>query len=441
MTSGQFAHVPVDSIIVDRSKRQRTDLPDLTELKQSIRDRGLIHPIVVTRELELVAGECRLQSFKELGRTTIPVHYTDELPHEELHLIELEENVKRAALPWQDECRAVREYHLLRKAAEPEWTQENTADALGMARQTVMDKLQVAEELVNGNSMVVEAPRYSTARGIVDRAAARKDEAALQALQKFKTPETEKAPDAIEVADFNEWAPLYEGPKFNFIHMDFPYGIDANKFNQGAAPSHGGYSDTADDYWRLCTTLVRTLDRIASQSCHFMFWFSMHYYHDTLEFFEQHSDIKFDPFPLIWTKSDNVGILPDPERGPRRIYETCLFGARGDRKIVRATSNSVAWASERDQHMSIKPQGMLERFFTMFVDSNTLMLDPTAGSGGALRAAEALGARLVHGLERDPEFAARANLAMNKFRMNRKEKKDAGDVRDSGWESGSPNNP
>jgi hypothetical protein len=66
---------------------------------------------------------------------------------------------------------------------------------------------------------------------------------------------------------------------------------------------------------------------------------------------------------------------------------------------------------------------MLERFFGMFVDSNTLMLDPTAGSGGALRAAEVLGARLVIGLERDPEFAGRANQAMTKFRLARKEAK------------------
>src|SRR5258708_20224521 len=105
-----------------------------------------------------------------------------------------------------------------------------------------------------------------------------------------------------------------------------------------------------------------------------MFWFSMHYYHDTLLFFETYTDFKIDPFPLVWMKSDNVGILPDPTRGPRRIYETCLFGARGDRQIARAVSNAVFSPSERDQHMSIKPQEMLEKFFRIFFDPNTFIL-------------------------------------------------------------------
>lgn len=145
----------------------------------------------------------------------------------------------------------------------------------------------------------------------------------------------------------------------------------------------------------------------------------MHFYEDTLGFFEQHTDFRIDPFPLVWIKSDNVGILPDPERGPRRIYETCLFGSRGDRKIVRSTSNAVSSPSQRDLHMSIKPTEMLEKFFAMFVDKNTRMLDPTCGSGGALCAAEALGSSYVIGLERNKEFADRANIALRKNRNAR----------------------
>ena len=120
-------------------------------------------------------------------------------------------------------------------------------------------------------------------------------------------------------------------------------------------------------------------------------------------------------------KSDNIGILPDPERGPRRIYETCFFGSRGDRRIVRPTSNAVSAASDRMEHMSAKPEIMLASFYRMFVDSNTIMLDPTCGSGSALRAAEGLFASHTVGLERNPEFAARANAALRKSRQVRKE--------------------
>lgn len=418
MTSGTFTSIALGDIIVNRAERQRRELPNIDILADSIKRLGLIHPIVISRELELVAGERRLEATRSLGHTHINCQFVDELDSPIRRAIELEENIKREALPWQDEAKAVLEYHELRASQEPDWTQEKTSEALGIAPQTTATKIKVAREILNGNSMVAEAPRYSTARGIVERAESRKDDEALAALT--RRPITIEIPDSIQVADFNEWAKTYDGPRFNFLHCDFPYGIDADKFNQGAASAHGGYSDTEEDYWRLCHTLAANLDTLCTESAHIMFWFSMKYYHDTLIFFETYTDFRIDPFPLIWMKSDNVGILPDPERGPRRIYETCLFGSRGDRKVVRSISNSVSSPSQRDEHMSIKPEAMLSTFFRMFVDQNTIMLDPTCGSGGALRAAEGLGAPSVTGLERDPEFAARANAALRKSREMRK---------------------
>src|SRR5215471_1418614 len=115
-------------------------------------------------------------------------------------------------------------------------------------------------------------------------------------------------PEPILNLDFNQWVKTYEGPRFNFVHCDFPYGIEADTFNQGAAATHGGYVDTARTYWTLCESLVANLPRITTESCHFMFWFSMHYYQPTIEFFRKYN-VEFDPFPLVWIKSDNVGIL------------------------------------------------------------------------------------------------------------------------------------
>lgn len=422
MTSGTFNSIPISSIIINRAERQRKEIPNVEVLADSLRRLGLIHPIVITRDSVLVAGERRLAAATLLGWTTINCQFLDELDPTFAHAIELEENIKREALPWQDECRAVAEYHALRQAEEPAWSQEQTAEALGLTQASISQKLSVARELRAGNKMVAEAPRYSTAHRMIARAESRKDDAALLAL----SPKSKAAvePDSILNADFNKWAPTYDGPKFNFLHCDFPYGINADKFNQGAAASHGGYADDEGTYWALLQTLAENQDRLCAESCHIMFWFSMHFYTETKAFFAEHTDFKIDPFPLIWMKSDNVGILPDPERGPRRLYESCLFGSRGDRKIVRAASNAVFAPSQRDEHMSIKPEEMLIKFFGMFVDSSTNLLDPTCGSGGALRAAERLSAACVTGLEKDPDFAERANLALRKARLTRKEKTD-----------------
>ena len=419
MTSGQFHSVALSDITVNREGRQRREINNLETLSDSIKRLGLIHPIVITRGLALVAGERRLAAALSLGWTHIACQYVDELGEFALRAIELEENIKRKNLDWKDECQAVSDYHDLRKSEELAWSMEDTGNALGYSKAAISHFISVAKEVKAGNSRVIEAPRFSTARGIVDRKNARLDAAALTDFKEAARPQAEEAPSAILNEDFCTWAPTYTGPKFNFIHCDFPYGIGADKFNQGSAPLHGGYDDSEDTYWRLCRTLCDNLSRIASESCHLMFWFSMHFYQPTLDFFADHSDFNLDPFPLVWLKSDNIGILPDPQRGPRRIYETALFGARGDRKVVRSKSNAYAAPSVRDSHMSIKPEPMLGHFFEMFVDESTLFLDPTCGSGSSVRAAERHGAAGVIGLEIDKEFAEQANISLKRFRSAR----------------------
>lgn len=424
MTSGTFHSVELSSIIINREGRQRRDLVDIPDLAESINRIGLINPIVVTRDLVLVAGERRLEACRSIGWTNISVQFTDELTDPELRAIELEENVKRSALPWQDECKAIQEYHELRKSeATDGWSLEDTGKALGIDVSDVSRKITVAKEINSGNTRVIEAPKFSVARGIVERKAARLDEEAMEGLKelaRIDKPIVEDFPESIINADFTEWSRSYSGPKFNLIHCDFPYGIGADKFNQGAAPLHGGYDDSEETYWNLCHILSSRIDQLATPSCHIVFWFSMHYYHDTLTFFNKHTDFVLDPFPLVWIKSDNIGTLPDPQRGPRRIYETAFFGSRGDRKIVRAKSNGYAAPTVRDSHMSIKPEPVLKHFFEMFVDESTIFLDPTCGSGSSVRAAESLGASHVLGLEMNPEFHASASRALRSARLMRR---------------------
>lgn len=407
MTSGQFTSFPVDAITIppDRQRKENLSVEDLIP---SIRDRGLINPIVITREGVLVAGERRLTAVRALGWDKITVQFTDELNEIQLHLIELEENVKRKNLTWQNECAAVLKYHQFQLSLEPDWTHEKTADALGYGRQTISDYLGVAKEIVSGNTRVAEAPKFSTAKNITVRNAARKRDSAISEI--FNEPEPEKSIPLLN-ADFREWSKSYEGPKFNFIHCDFPYGVNADEHDQGSAADHGGYEDGFEVYTELLDVLSDSMDNIVADSAHLMFWFSLDYYEYTRI---RLSDMgwRVNPFPLIWHKSDNTGILPDAKRGPRRIYETAFFASRGDRFVVQPVSNCFSHGVTKTIHMSEKPVGMLKHFFRMFVDEHSLVLDPTCGSANSIRAAKAAGAALVFGIERDTEFF---NLAKEHF--------------------------
>lgn len=431
MISGNFRSVSIDAITVLRDQRQRRELVNIDELAASIREVGLINPPVVTDELVLVAGERRLTACRSLGWTAIPVQFASTLDTTELHLIELEENVKRVDLSWQDQCAAVLEYHRLRTLQEG-WTASQTAEQLGVSPATVTNQIMVAEELAKGNLRVAEADKYSVALGVVKRD---RERAAASAFDKLAVAATRvdigEPAESIEVGevdlstseadaanlariiapfshkDFREFVVDYAGPKYNFIHCDFPYGVNAQSHAQGAGQAFGTYADSADVYWELLDTLAEAMQDVVSPSAHMMFWFSMDYYHETKVRLES-MGWRVNPFPLIWHKSDNSGILPDPKRGPRRIYETAFLCSRGDRLIVQAISNVASFPNTKEIHMSEKNPQMLAHFFRMFVDKHTVMLDPTMGSGNAVIVAEEMGADYVLGLERDEEFYTRA---------------------------------
>jgi ParB family transcriptional regulator, chromosome partitioning protein len=430
VTSGNFHSIDTEAIQINRERRQRRDLGNIDDLADSIRRLGLIHPIVVTRDYELVAGERRLIAVRRLGWPVIPAQFTDELEPARLRAIELEENIKRKDILWQDQVNAVREYHIIRAKEEPTWTQSDTADAIGLSQPQINAMLQVAKEIAEGNTRVADAPKFSTAEGIVRRKLERQDEQAIRSIKESfgYNAEPDIKQQTIIRANFHEWVPAHAAPRFNFLHCDFPYGIAADSFNQGAAPAHGGYADSKEVWEKLMETLAVATKRICVPSCHLMFWFAMRkgdsrLYEPTAKALEAMGwDI--NPLPLIWMKTDDVGIIPDPERGPRQVYETCLFGSRGDRKITRAVSNAYGCPTVRDKHMSEKPEPMLRHFFRMFVDEHTVMLDPTCGSGSAVRAAEGLGAKFVLGLEINEEFVERAQDALEKARKLRVQSKE-----------------
>lgn len=425
MLSGSFRPIPLSSITI-APDRQRKELSGIPELAASIRQLGLIHPIVVTPELQLVAGERRFRAHEHLGLTHILAQFTTELPPEELEAIELEENVKRKSLTWTEEVAAVTRLHALKLQSDPEWAQQDTANLLSTSQSMIADYLLVASYMTAGEPLVLEAANYATARNICRRKEQRAeveedgkvDEAfdkvfagpvsmdlsgrkKAEPSPKLQLAEPEQKPVPYLHADFIEWSKqAWTGPKFNFVHCDFPYGINYDKHNGGATGLLGKYADTPELYLECIRSLKRCMaDRVAD-SAHLMFWLSarLEIVHQSKLALED-MGWKINPVPLIWHRSDNSGILPDPQRGPRQVYEVCLFGSRGDRKIVQAVSNLFAHPKTKDVHASEKPRAMLQHFFRMFVDEHTVMLDPTMGSGNSILAAEESSPKFVLGIE------------------------------------------
>jgi len=120
--------------------RKIFDEQKIAELAESIREHGVVQPIVVRRvgEVhELVAGERRLRASKVAGLTTIPVIIKDYLP-EQAMAISLIENLQRENLNSIEEASAFQ-----RLAQEFRFTQEEIAKKVGKSRSVIANAMRL----------------------------------------------------------------------------------------------------------------------------------------------------------------------------------------------------------------------------------------------------------------------------------------------------------
>jgi len=423
------------TITIDRDDRQRREL-DISSMIESVKKRGVLHPIIIDRNKKLIAGERRLTACLKLG-VSVPVRYFDSLSPEEALAIELEENIKREDLFWKDEVKAiVRIHNLFKQINDKEWSQEKTAEELGYSTAHITRALRVDEDFNDPriDSCVTVTAAYNI---LVRQDERKKDNMLSKIIEAGRTQSISKAEpigeseqtgiilplasppplqDSILCADFIEWVANYRGPLFNFIHCDFPYGIKAFAGQQMARVGDF-YDDDPDVYWALLEAFATHRDNFISHSAHVMFWFSMQKYTETVRFFKSNMpEFEVNPTPVIWVKSDNSGICPDPKKYQRQVYESALLLTRGGRPLVKVVSNVYSGPTDKTLHTSTKPEPMLKYFFGALVDQHTHLLDPTCGSGSALRAAEDAGAEFVFGLDQNTEHVANANAALRKAR-------------------------
>ncbi len=76
-TNNNHPRMRIADIII--GKRYRQDIGDIAELAKSIREVGLLHPIVITPDRRLIAGQRRLKALEELGWAEVPVHIAEGL--------------------------------------------------------------------------------------------------------------------------------------------------------------------------------------------------------------------------------------------------------------------------------------------------------------------------------------------------------------------------
>ncbi|MHC1744412.1 MAG: ParB/RepB/Spo0J family partition protein [Syntrophobacteraceae bacterium] len=141
----QLFYCPVERLIPNPYQpRQSPETADLEELVKSIKEKGVLQPILVTRtdvpeQYQILAGERRWQASKLAGLADVPVIVREATSAEVLELA-LIENVQRRDLNCIEEAIAYQ-----RLQTEFSLTQDQIAQRVGKNRATVANTLRLLQ--------------------------------------------------------------------------------------------------------------------------------------------------------------------------------------------------------------------------------------------------------------------------------------------------------
>ena len=120
--------------------RQNYDEVKLAELAASIKEKGLLQPILVRKAgmgYEVIAGERRLRAVRKLGLDQVPAIIKNVTDREAL-VLALVENIQREELNAIEEAQGFK-----RLVDEFQFTQESVAESIGKDRSTVTNLLRL----------------------------------------------------------------------------------------------------------------------------------------------------------------------------------------------------------------------------------------------------------------------------------------------------------
>lgn len=132
--------ISVDKIVPNRFQpRLAFNEKDLTDLADSIKEHGIIQPLVlrsIGEKYEIIAGERRYKAAKMLGLKTVPavVKNVDNVKSAELAVVE---NIQRKDLS------AIEEAQSYKKLMDDGMTQDQIAKTIGVAQSTIANKIRL----------------------------------------------------------------------------------------------------------------------------------------------------------------------------------------------------------------------------------------------------------------------------------------------------------
>lgn len=401
--------VPIEDIIIPENRQRREfDEEKLFELRDSIRSKGLMHPIVVRNDgATLVAGERRLRAIRllkaaylcngeSIAEGRVPVLALSDLTPTELEEAELEENTVRLDLTWQERDAAIARLHDFRTRQAESRGEKQTAS------NTVAELLGRSARAGEATQIVSDAVLLNQHLSDPAVANAKSRREALNIVRK-KLQEEHNAIVAGEVRKVQSRHVLLHGSclqemsklpdeLFDVICTDPPYGIGADKFVPLSGSESGqthDYEDSYENAFEIWRTILDEGMRVCKPDAHLYMFYDFRYH---FELTSLATDLGWSVWkrPIIWHKPGG-GMLGDSTRGPRLSYECILYARKGDKRVTGVFLDTIIqMGTDTSQHAAAKPPTLIANLLQRSCTPGDHVLDPCCGSGSIFPAANKL---------------------------------------------------
>lgn len=391
--------------VIQIGERFREDYGDVESLAQSIKSEGLINPITVDTESNLLAGGRRLEACKLLGWDSIDATIFKIENEYELRIVELIENIQRKEMTWAEQANLVKRINDLMKSEDKQWTQKQTAGLLSMSPGHVSDQLSIADVVDQVPSLgeigslhdavkTYRALCVSMAEAELSERLQAKAEASHRAEQGAEDEHcndphlafVKLCNDAYKIQDVIEGLQnLPSDTRFDFVEVDPPYDAAFDyKYDVTKQEIYGN---------RTYSEFMRAVIDGAYQSMRansFMIcWFPTREYtmfFETLEAIFGQKQV--DPIPAIWYKETQPA--GDIERMLARRYESFFVAWKGKPVLqLKGLPNIFEYntvPSSARWHPVQRPIDLMIRLHEIFCPSFGNTLIPFAGSGTPINA-------------------------------------------------------
>jgi DNA modification methylase len=319
--------------------------------------------------------------------------------------IELEENIRRRDISWQEKAKATSQLFELRKlqadkAGTPEPTiSDLTRELQGNLsnRDTIRTEILVSKHL--SDPEVAKAKSSQEAFKVLKRREELKRSAELGVSvgRNFSS-----ASHTLIQGNCQEILRTLPDSTFDCLLTDPPYGMNAQDFGNADGKAHGAhfYDDSYDNWLDLMVPLANQSFRVCKPQAHAYVFCDIDNFPVLLELFAEAGWRCFRT-PLIWI-NPNSQRAPWPHNGPQRKYQVALYAIKGDRPTLRMSPDVVTFASDDNlNHPAQKPVALYSDFLQRSCRPGDSVLDPFCGSGTIFPSAHGLKIRAT-GIELDP---------------------------------------